>query len=206
MRFNAIPTRFLGAAVVLLSCVPVLAACPFCPAPRTTFSERVSRADAVILAQWVSAQRKAKQRPALTTFQVVHTAKNPAKAFKRNDSIVLGGYTPGQGGDLFLLIGSRKRGLQWDEPLEVTETGYQYVIQAPPPETRLRERLAYFLKFLEYPDKLIADDAFYEFAKAPFADIVPLADKLPRKRWSRSSRRRGSAVPHQRRAPAAGAG
>ncbi len=46
--------------------------------------------------------------------------------------------------------------------------------------------MLYFLKFLEYPDPVIADDAHFECAETRFQDLVPLAGVLPREllqRW-----------------------
>ena len=42
------------------------------------------------------------------------------------------------------------------------------------------ERLMYFLPYFEHSDLLVSNDAFAEFAAAPYDVIVPLKDKLPR--------------------------
>ncbi len=78
-------------------------------------------------------------------------------------------------------------GIKWEfEPhLAVSETSFQYIVQAPSPETPTDKRLTYFLKFLEYPDLVIANDAFNEFVKAPNKDITALASKLPREKLRR---------------------
>jgi len=70
--------------------------------------------------------------------------------------------------------------IEWASPLAVTEISFNYITQSPSPEVATQKRLQYFLKFLEFPDRLISDDAFGEFANAPLKDIVPLADKMPR--------------------------
>jgi hypothetical protein len=44
------------------------------------------------------------------------------------------------------------------------------------------KRLDYYVKFLEYPDQMISNDAYGEFANAPYADITQLSDKLPREK------------------------
>lgn len=178
---DAMRIALLPLLLTLLSATAA-SACPFCPGAQTTLSERIASSDALVLAQWVSAQRKSETNPALTTFQVVHTAKNPGDALQRNDLIRLAGYQAGNRGDLFLLLGKRDTAIAWEDPLEITETAYQYILQAPPPETRAQDRLVYFLKFLEYPDELIAGDAYFELANSDYKDIVPLADKLPRER------------------------
>lgn len=170
--------RLLPTVVAFLITTATALACPFCPAPQVTLSERVSQSNAVALAQWVSATRKSKETPAATEFQIVHLNANPGKSLKLGDKVMLARYQAGKPGDLFLLLGFRKSVIEWDDPRPVTEIGYQYVIQAPPPESR--DRLAYFLKFLEYPDETIAADAFNELAAAEYSKVAALAEKLPR--------------------------
>lgn len=50
----------------------------------------------------------------------------------------------------------------------------------PSPETTGPERLKFFLRFLEFSDPLLAGDAFSEFSKTPYEDVVAIADRLPR--------------------------
>jgi hypothetical protein len=44
------------------------------------------------------------------------------------------------------------------------------------------ERLLYFLPYFEHPDQMVSNDAFAEFAAAPYDVIVPLKDHLPREK------------------------
>ncbi|MBT6154306.1 MAG: hypothetical protein HOL01_03455 [Planctomycetaceae bacterium] len=172
--------RSMIVALVILTVATAANACPFCPAPQVTLSERVSQSDVVALGQWKSAQRKSKQAAASTTFEIVHLATNPGDLLKAAQRISLVRYQAAKPGDLFLLLGTRKTVIEWDDPLRVTETGYQYVLKAPPLESRASDRLAYFLKFLEYPDEMISADAFNELASAEYKHIVPLAENFPR--------------------------
>jgi hypothetical protein len=172
--------RSLLVAFIVLTVATAANACPFCPAPQVTLSERVSQSDVVVLGQWVTAQRKAKQAAASTTFEIVHLATNPGDLLKAGQRISLVRYHAAKPGDLFLLLGTRKTVIEWNDPLRVTETGYQYVLKAPPLESQAGDRLAYFLNFLEYPDEMIATDAFNELASAEYKHIVPLAEKFPR--------------------------
>jgi hypothetical protein len=41
------------------------------------------------------------------------------------------------------------------------------------------------LNYLEFPDQMVANDAYAEFANAPYKDIAPLAEKMPRERIRR---------------------
>ena len=44
------------------------------------------------------------------------------------------------------------------------------------------ERLAFFQEYFEDPDQLLQGDAFNEFAKAPYTDVVQLKDKMHREK------------------------
>lgn len=170
--------RPLSIVVAFLITAACAQACPFCPAPQVTLSERVSQSNAVALAQWVSATRKSNETPAATEFRIVHLHANPGKSLQLGDTVTLARYQDAKPGDLFLLLGFHKTVIEWDDPRPTSDIGYQYVIQAPPPESR--DRLGYFLKFLEYPDETIAADAFNELAAADYSKVAALADKLPR--------------------------
>lgn len=81
--------------------------------------------------------------------------------------------------------------LVWSSPEAASTAAYRYVIEAPYPLTEPRERLLYFLRFLEHEDPLIAADAWGEFAKAEYQDIKALRELFsPQdlKRWIVSER------------------
>lgn len=168
-------------AVLILAITTALSACPFCSAPTLTLTEQYAKADAAVLVQWVGGEKPEKELAGNTVFEVVQVMRDPQKSLEKGKRITVDRYRAGKKGDLSLLMGSMGEVLEWGSPLEVTETSFNYVVQAPSPETPSQEvRLAYFLKFLEYPDQTIANDAYAEFANAPYKDIVPLAKQMPR--------------------------
>ncbi len=165
-------------------------ACEFCSAPQLTLSEQVDQADAVVLAKWIKAV-KAKPKGseddeaaqfAKTTYQVVEVVKNAGGKVKKETEIVVPDYRPGKPGDLAMLLGSQGTTLEWGVPIEVNKAGFNYISKAPGPKEPLTKRLEFFLDYLEFPDDLIANDAYGEFASAPFAEIKKLKDKYPRER------------------------
>lgn len=163
-------------------------ACPFCEAPSLTLTEQLNQADVAVLAQWVSLEEADRDEglPGSTTFEIVDIVHDSTAGLDRGERIDLARARAAKPGDLFLLLGTQSTDVEWSSPLEVSETSYQYMRQAPTKESNPTERLAYFLQFLEYPDPLIANDAYAEFANAPYEDIVPLASEMePEKirRW-----------------------
>ncbi len=154
--------------------------CPFCSAPSLTLSEQLAQSDAAVLVQWKSGDPGDREQGDIgsTTYEIVEVVRGAEPRPAKGDDVTLPRYRPGKAGDLFLLLGTQGTSLEWSSPLEITETSFRYIQQAPAPEVPLTERLEYFVRFLEFPDPLVANDAYAEFANAPYADIVPLADKL----------------------------
>jgi hypothetical protein len=157
--------------------------CPFCSAPSQTLSEQVAQADGVCLVQFVKGEPAKDQDPGTSTYEVLQVVKSPKDAVKKGDRINLARYRAGKAGDLFLVMGTRagkENAIEWGGPTEITEPAFGYVAQAPPPEVPTAKRLKYFVRFLEFPDQLVANDAYGELANAPYKDIAAIAPLLPR--------------------------
>lgn len=162
------------------------AACPFCSAPSLTLSEQATQSEVVLLAEWKETVKDATddgEENASATFVVKKVMKGP---FEPGQTIKQAGYQPGEKGDLFLLTGLGADVVQWDIPAPFTGAAFKYLADAPPPQKTdgekvpYRQRLPYFVGFLEYPDETIASDAYGEFANAPYEEIVAIKDALPR--------------------------
>ena len=158
------------------------AACPFCAAPSLTLSEQLAMADAVVLVQWVDGKMTKGQVAGNTVYTIESVLKGPEDLLKKGDKIALARYRVGKKGDQFILMGTRGTVIEWGSPLEVTKTSYKYLANAPGPKEPQKKRLAYYLKYLEFPDQLVSNDAFAEFANADYKDITMLADVMPRDR------------------------
>lgn len=188
----------LGLLAWTLFVMPAAAtACPFCSAPSLTLSEQLAQADAAVLVQWASGEKPQSETPdddadpaevaaravtrslGTTTYEIVEVVRGPEDRLKKGDPVTLPRYRAAKKGDLFLLLGTEGGEIEWSSPMEVSETSFNYMKQAPSPEAPPSERLSYFVRFLEFPDSLIANDAYAEFANAPYKDIVPISDQVP---------------------------
>lgn len=176
---------------VLMLCVLSLVAvsrevvaCPFCSAPSLTLTEQLNMADAAVLVQWSSGLPADKDKgfAGSTEYEVLKLVHDSSDTLKPGSKIRIERYRAGKQGDLFLMLGTKTAELEWGSPLEVTETSFNYVTQAPSKEAKPAERMAYFVKFLEYSDSIVADDAYAEFANAQYKDIVAIKDKFPREK------------------------
>jgi hypothetical protein len=155
-------------------------ACPLCGSPQKTISEDFAAADVVVLAQWSDGRSPAGMLVGKTTFSVVEVARGESASLKKDAKLEVPRFHAGQRGDLFVLFGKKTDDeLDW-RPLEITEAGYQYLKQAPSREAPVAKRLEYYVQFLEFSDDRISMDAYWEFANAPWEDVVKIKHKLDR--------------------------
>ncbi len=158
--------------------------CPFCPPTQPTFSEQLAESDIACLVKWVSVTQSGSDEEvgtATTAFEVVEALRTGDARLPAKSKITIDFLRTGKPGDLFFLFGKREEEKTgWSAPVEVTEISYGYIRQAPALETVAEIRLKYFLKFLEFPDPVIANDAFSEFSRARYEDVAQLAEVLPR--------------------------
>lgn len=187
----------IGLAAVV-ACVTSAPACELCGQPTPTLAELIAPADAVVQAKWISSEKPKRDGDlGRTTFEVVQIVRDTAKTLRDGGRVTVDGEHAGTKRDLFLLTGRKADALEWDIPLKVSAASFKYIVEAPPLDAPPAERLSYFLKYLEVPDVIVANDAFAEFVRAPFEDIVLVTDQLPReklRRWvvdSKSGNRRG---------------
>jgi hypothetical protein len=176
---------FAAAGLLLAGSAIQGVACPFCSAPSQTMAEQVAQADGVCLVEWTGGVAATEQDPGKSTYEILQIVKSPKDSVAKGDRVTLARFRAGKKGDLFLLMGTRSgkgTGIDWGSPTEITEPAFNYVAQAPSPEVPATKRLVYFVRFLEYPDQLVSNDAYAEFANAPYKDIAAVAKRLPREK------------------------
>ncbi len=173
----------LACLLIVLSHSTYVGACPFCSAPSLTLTEQLSQSDVAVLAQWTEAEKGTLEKAGKTVFEIKEIVRQADKGkLKVGEQIMINRHRPGKKGNLFLLLGTKGTSVDWGDPIEVTETSFHYISQAPAPEEKTSKRLQYFLKFLEFPDQMVSNDAYAEFANAPYEDITPLAKEMPREK------------------------
>lgn len=173
----------LGLSLLALGATQVIC-CPFCSAPSLTLCEQLNMSDAAVLVQWESGKPADKEKGFLgsTEYAVLKVVHDSSGELKPGGKVKLDRYRASKAGDMFLLLGTKIDSLEWGSPLEVTETSFNYITQAPSKEAPATKRLEYFVKFLEFSDHIVADDAYGEFANAQYKDIVAVKDKFPREK------------------------
>jgi hypothetical protein len=178
--------KFAGVLAVLCSLlIPStwLAACPFCSAPSMTLAEQLNSSDAFVIATYTKGEKPLPEEQGIgkafyTIKEVIKTPKG--RMLEVDEKVEIEGYREGTPGDLVSITGTEGSVIAWGSPTAMTPAALEYMKHTPSREVPIEKRLPYFIKFLGSTDNIIEDDAYAEFAIAPFNDVVKVADQLPR--------------------------
>ena len=158
------------------------AACPFCSAVSQTFSEEIGTMDAVVIARLDHAPLLPKSGDFNTQvkkskFEIVQILKGKKHLDKqRKVEILYFGEAPK--GAVFLLMGVEPPVMKWSTPTRLTTRARKYIRQIIKLPKEGPQRLVFFQEHLEDVDEMLARDAYDEFAKAPYAVVKGLKDKM----------------------------
>ncbi|MGE0607257.1 MAG: hypothetical protein AB7O62_09205 [Pirellulales bacterium] len=165
-------------------------ACPFCGGVQQTLSDEINTAEASVIVKLVGKvekQAETVKAPAggipvppqieKTRFEIVEILKGAELVgdTKQIEVLYFGDAKPGTP---FLIQGAELDGLAWGTPVVLTDRAVSYVRQLPELPESGGERLAFFQKYLEDEEQLMANDSYDEFAKAPYADVKAVVDYL----------------------------
>lgn len=174
------PLLLLAPSVASAACI-----CPFCDAPTLVMAEQIQQCDHMVLGKWLGGEKPTELKGGTAKFEIVEVGFSKSNRFAKGQTIEIPQYIAGSEKDLYSLMGPDERLEDWHVPSQISEMGWQYLSKMPPPVTdpaAQSERLLYFLPYFEHPDQMISNDAFAEFAAAPYEVIVPLKDRLPREK------------------------
>jgi hypothetical protein len=186
--------RFVAAAVflvgVLCSGIRPARACPFCSAVSLTFAQEIAQGQVAVIATLVEPPPAAALRPGAegplpkARFRVV-------KALKGADLVAAAGLAGPDGatfetfmleqkpvGTLALVFGVEPPNLIWSSPVTVSDRAVDYIEKLADLPEKGPDRLAFFQDHLEDPDDTLAQDAYDEFAVAPYADVKGLKPRM----------------------------
>jgi hypothetical protein len=156
--------------------------CPFCAAVSQTFTEEMETMDAVVLADLVQPPPPAapddggKELPK-AKFKVVNVVKG-SSLVKVNQMIETIYFGDAPKGRTFMIMGVDPQNLMWSTPLLLTERAKAYIPRLLSVPKEGAARLEFFQEYLEDRDEMLARDAYDEFAKAPYAAVIDLKDKM----------------------------
>jgi hypothetical protein len=180
---RSVQQSWLLALSLVLALAPVaVRACPFCSAVSMTLGEELKSSDAVVLATLINrpaSSDPAGGAPVKSKFKIVKVLKGD-KLLKGKQQIELLYFGTQEPGATFLLFGVDPKELAWGTPTALSQQGVKYLEKVAQLGDAPAERLVFFQEYFEDADPLLSSDAFNEFAKAPFADVVLLKDSMHR--------------------------
>ena len=162
----------------------VLLACPFCSAVALTFTEQIEEQQVAVVAKLIKEPVPAD----VDTFdfpdgefEIVGVLKGKkivttGMTFKTQ---VVGVYPVGQ---KFLIMGQGAPDITWTTPIKASERVFDYLQQIRELPASGPERLVFFQKYLEDKEKILAFDAYDEFAAASYEDLKGMKDQMKRER------------------------
>lgn len=219
MKRHAAIYRVLATAVVVallagngwLGLGPGAAACPFCNAISKTLSEEIAGSDHVVFArrlagtdvpvgetsnlteptasgQQPSDAGSARQAQHTAQFEIVEVLKSRGgvEPGKQIELLYFGRHAEDV---LFVVYGMGDEPISWSTPVALTPRSVDYIKRLPQLPASGPDRLAFFQQYLEDDEAMLAADAYDEFARAPYADVRALKDRMNRQQllaWIRS--------------------
>ena len=183
----------LFATTMLAQCWQSMArACPFCSATSQTLSEELAGAEVAVIARLVKPVPELNSDSDAPTgfdpldpntgkaiFAIVDVLRGSEKLGETREIQVVY-FGPAKGEKHFLISGLSNEPVDWTTPLPLTERGEDYVRKLGTLPEKGPERLPFFLDHLEDSDPLLAQDAYDEFARSPYEDVIAIAEKMDR--------------------------
>ena len=173
----------IGSPLLISIRTNLVQACPFCSAVSQTFAEEMNSMDVVVLAEFVDGIKEApnpgsNEEIPKSTFRITHRVKG-ASWVKADQEITADYFGKPDKTATYLIMGTDPPSLMWSRPLAMSKTGRDYLLNvAKLPQDK--SRLKFFLDYLESEDEMLARDAYDEFAKAPYEDVISLRKEIDR--------------------------
>lgn len=185
MKLFFIPAVLSTSLILCSAAAASLHLCPFCDAPSLTMAEQVDQSGHLLLGEWIGGEKPTDESAGISRFRILKVAKSKDGAFSVKQEIELPQYIAGKEGTHYILMGPETKLIDWHIPSEASEASWKYMSELPMPEVdqeKQIERLAWFLDYLQHPELALSNDAYAEFAAAPYEIITPLRDRMPREK------------------------
>src|SRR5262245_60853383 len=163
--------KLLASSAFVLSWAALATACPFCSVESQTLTEETRGADAVVLAKLLKeappTANASDPNSGMATFRVeeVLHGQDSLKGAKQIGVVFFGDSNREK---TYLVNGIGKDKIDWTTPLPLSPAAVEYVKKLPTVSPNGADRLAFFQDYLEHQDPLLAQDAYDEFARAPY--------------------------------------
>ena len=175
-------TTLLAVAIVfaLASSLTAGLVCPFCSAVNLTFTEQLKSNDVVVIAKLLKIPEISDDPDAelpKAEFEIADVIKGDkwVRPEMKFQTLLVGRYPVGQE---FMVMGVDPPSVAWSTPMKASERVIGYLKKLEELPQSGPERLEFFQKFFEDKESVLAFDAYDEFARAPYQDLLALKDKM----------------------------
>ncbi len=157
-------------------------ACPFCSAIALTFSEQLGSNDIAVVAKLIEIPPDDNDPNAdfpkakFEIHQVLKGDKFVATEMKFKTQLV-GSYDVGE---KFLVMGVDPPTVAWTTPMKASDRVFKYLEEIQTLPESGPERLTFFQDYFEDEESVLAFDAYDEFARAPYEDLIAMKDQMER--------------------------
>lgn len=182
----SVPCRWSGgvfgrlcllAGVLLILPADRGSACPFCGPVGESLARRRDTAGIVAIAEAVDGAKPDDSGLLAGRFRVIQALPDTAGRVAADPPTLVSARVPAPIVGTAILFGSSDSPPRWTA-LAADETLLAHVVTAPAIALPAADRLAWYAARLEHPQPAIADDAFAEFAAAPYPDVRAAAGAL----------------------------
>jgi hypothetical protein len=193
--------RILAALMLALVAATSAVACPFCTVESRTLAEEIDASQAVVMARLIADAPPMNEQvdgsfdddpdSGTATFRIVDVIRGGDRV-KAGDELKVVYFGEGERDKTFLIsgIGVEDDQLVWTTPLPLSETAIDYIRKLPDTTVTGVARLRFAQEYLENDDPLLAQDAYDEFARAPYSEVQLLKGHMAHDRlveWIKSS-------------------
>ena len=185
-RFLARAVKLSWALMILLIASVVVprtafaGACPFCQAINLTFAEQLDSKDVAVVAKLLKLPKPVSDPDAdlpKASMEITKVLKGDdyvAVGMKFN-VVVVGTYPINQ---KFLVMGVNPPDISWTTPMKASDRVFKYLDTIKSLPESGADRLAFFQEYFEDEESVLAFDAYDEFAKAPYEDLIDLKPRM----------------------------
>ena len=157
--------------------------CPFCASINLTFTDQMAAKDVVVSAKLIEAPELPEDPDAdlpRATFEITKVLKGDEVLEKGMEfqALLVGRYPKGKE---FLVMGIDPPEIAWTTPIKASPVLLKYLEDIQKLPESGADRLEFFQDYFEHEESSLAFDAYDEFAKAPYSDLIDLKDRMNRK-------------------------
>ena len=157
-------------------------ACPFCSAIALTFSEQLGSNDIAVVAKLIEIPPVNDDPNAdfpKAKFEITQVLKGDKFVATKMEfkTQLVGSYDVGE---KFLVMGVDPPMVAWTTPMKASGRVFNYLEKIQTLPESGSERLTFFQNYFEDEESVLAFDAYDEFARAPYEDLIAMRDQMDR--------------------------